>query len=243
MAAISPGLLREAQRLREYDRLMRAPWPHAMAFRWLMGPQAQYLTNSPLLRLPGNLKLDSSTRLLDLGCSRASLLRALDDQLRCDTPPVGLDFCRRALEVALADEDNPHRRAGFVQASASALPFRDGAFNLVTCGYVAKHLDDDALLALLVEVRRVLEPGGLALLWEFGPSGNPRLDAWNAAVIATAVREPRLRSVKTLTRFARDAGFDFVRDAALRPFLFPPIPRVSILVGRPPEGYRPVYTA
>jgi hypothetical protein len=51
------------------------------------------------------------------------------------------------------------------------------------------------------------------------------------------VHEPRLRSTSTLLRRAQAAGFDFARDAILRPFLLPPIPRASILVGRAPEGW------
>ena len=117
------------------------------------------------------------------------------------------------------------------------LPFRDGAFTLVTCGYVVKHLDDDAVRALFIEMHRVLAPGGLALVWEFGPTGHPVLDAWNAAVVSRGVRGPRLRSSDTLRRLATEAGFPFTRYANLRPFLVPPIPRASILIGRPPEGF------
>jgi hypothetical protein len=40
-----------------------------------------------------------------------------------------------------------------------------------------------------------------------------------------------------LRRLAEESGFTFTRDADLRPFLLPPIPRASILIGkRPDEG-------
>ena len=44
---------------------------------------------------------------------------------------------------------------------------------------------------------------------------------------------------------AEAGGFPFVTDANLRPFLFPPIPRASVLIGIPPEGYdgTPAYRA
>ena len=226
----------EAARQVEYERWLAGASPASFGFRWFMGP-GQWFANTPLMRLKANLKLDESTRMLDLGCGRGTVMRMLDDQIRSDTPPVGLDFSREALRLARGDESNPARHAGLVQGSAAALPFRDGAFNLVLCGHLVKHLDDVDLLGLLLEIRRVLEPGGLALMWEFGPTGNPRLDAWNARVLSTGVRHPRLRSTDTLKRFARDAGFPFVRDANLRPFLLPPIPRASILFGLPPEGF------
>ena len=225
-----------ATRHAEYERWLQGASPSAFGIRWFMGP-GQWLANAPLYRLPENLKLDASTRLLDIGCGRGTLLRALDDTLRCDVAPVGLDFSRAALRLAANDKRNPHRGAGLVEGSAISLPFRDGAFNLVLCGHLVKHLDDDDVRALLSEVHRVLEPGGLAVVWEFGPTGNPRLDAWNYRVLATGTSRLRLRSDATLKRFATEAGFPYVRHANLRPFLLPPIPRASVLLGRPPEGF------
>ncbi len=237
MSTPQPARSSEAARLVEYERWFAGSSPSSWGFRWFMGP-GQWFANTPVVRLKTNLKLDATARVLDLGCGRGAVMRMLDDQLQSDVPPVGLDFSRQALRLAARDETNPMRQAGLVQGSATALPFRDGAFNLVLCGHLVKHLDDTDLLGLMLEIRRVLEPGGLALIWEFGPTGNPRLDAWNARVISRGVRHPRLRSGATLKRIARDAGFPFVRDADLRPFLLPPIPRASILVGRPPEGFQ-----
>lgn len=206
-----------------------------------MGPQGHLLANGPLYRLPENLKLNRSTRLLDIGCGRGTLMRVLDDQVRFETSPVGVDLSDEMLAIARRDQAD----RGFVRATASSLPFADGTFNLVTCGYVVKHLEDDELWLLLAEVKRVLEPGGLALFWEFGPSGNAGLDRWNARFVGPADDRPRLRSTQTLMRYAEVSGFPFVTDAELRPFLFPPIPRASVLMGIPPEGYdgTPTYRA
>jgi len=226
----------QAARHEEYERWLRSSSPSAAAFRWFMGP-GQWAANTALYRLAEGLKLDSTTKLLDIGCGRGGLLRALDDQLGCDVPPVGLDFSRAMLGMAQRDETNPLRAARYVEASAVALPFRDATFSLVTCGYVVKHLTDDEVRALLMEIGRVLEPGGLAVIWEFGPTGNARLDAWNAGVVSRGVAQPRLRSSATLRRLATDVGFPFSRYADLRPFLLPPIPRASIIVGRPPEDF------
>jgi len=228
----------QAKRHGEYERWLRSGSPSAAVFRWFMGP-GQWAANTALYRVAESLKLTHTTRLLDIGCGRGAILRALDDQLQCDVPPVGLDFSRAALTLAQRDEHNPQRHAGLVEASAVTLPFRDGAFNLVTCGYVVKHLDDDGVRALFMEMQRVLEPGGLGLMWEFGPTGNATLDAWNARTIATGVGEPRLRSSATLRRLASESGMPFTRFADLRPFFLPPIPRASIIVGRPPEGFDP----
>jgi ubiquinone/menaquinone biosynthesis C-methylase UbiE len=119
------------------------------------------------------------------------------------------------------------------------LPFAHGAFDVVTCGYMMKHLTDDELQVFLGEVRRVLSPGGVALLWDYAPSGSARLDSWNRNLISAAVRDPHLRSTNTLLHAARAAGYELVRDARLRPFLFPPIPRASIFIGKAPAGWVP----
>jgi len=215
--------------------------PRAALFRWLMGPQGHLLANGPLYRLPENLKLGREARLLDVGCGRGTLLRVLDEQVRFEVPPVGIDLSQEMLSLARGDDAGRQ----FAQATASTLPFRDDSFTLVTCGYVVKHLDEVELRRFLDEIRRILEPGGLALIWEFGPSGNARLDRWNAHVLGPAGDDIRLRSTRTLTRHAEATGFPFVRDADLRPFLVPPIPRASVLIGVPPEDFdgQPAYRA
>jgi ubiquinone/menaquinone biosynthesis C-methylase UbiE len=220
-----------------YDRWFARATPRALLFRWLMSGPAQLLTNGPALRLPAELRLGSDTRVLDIGCGRGALLRAIDSQMQFTTTPVGVDRSRAALALGARDADEePCPR--LVQATATALPFRSDAFGFVTCGYLTKHLDDKSLHTVLTEIRRILEPGGLAVVWEFGPSGDQRLDAWNARVLSLIGTAPRLRSTASLRRMAASAGFEFARDANLRPFLVPPIARASVLLGRPPDGWR-----
>jgi SAM-dependent methyltransferase len=54
------------------------------------------------------------------------------------------------------------RSASFVAGDVQALPFRDGAFDVVTCRIAAHHFADVA--AAVREVRRVLRPGGSFLV-------------------------------------------------------------------------------
>jgi ubiquinone/menaquinone biosynthesis C-methylase UbiE len=53
-------------------------------------------------------------------------------------------------------------RPEFVVADLTALPFADGSFDGVTCGYVLEHLPDPA--DGLSELARVMRPGGRMLL-------------------------------------------------------------------------------
>jgi len=51
-----------------------------------------------------------------------------------------------------------------VQATAEAMPFADEAFDFLTMGFALRHVDD--LERAFIEYRRVLKPGGKALLLE-----------------------------------------------------------------------------
>lgn len=222
-------------RLREYERLLRGRGLAAAGLRWVLGPQGVFVMNGPLLRLPDELGMEQHLRVLDIGCGRASVLNFMDGRVHFDRQPVGLDFSRTVLRHAQRDTARAARRPALVQGSATSLPLASGAFDLALCGYLVKHLDDDGLRDLLDEIWRVLAPGGLALIWEFAPTGRRLLDAWNRRWLGRHIQTPRLRSGHTLLRFARDAGFPFAIEAGLRPFLLPPVPRASILFGRPPE--------
>jgi SAM-dependent methyltransferase len=225
----------EATRLIEYERWHSAFSPSALALRFAMSPAGAFLANAPVFQLKENLKLEPWMRVLDVGCGAGAALRILDERVRFERVPVGLDFSSSVLRRAHARraEGQPE----FVQGAATTLPFRDRAFDFVMSGYLAKHLDDDEVQRFAHEIRRVLAPGGLALIWDYAPTGNPRLDAWNEAVLSPGVKEPRLRSTRALMAIGELAGFEYIRPAKLRPFLLPPIPRASVLLGRPPEGW------
>jgi SAM-dependent methyltransferase len=227
----------EFQRGREYERWLRGRGVNSAFIRWAMTAPGQWAVNTPLMKLPENLALKREQRWLDVGCGRGALLRFVDQRVGFERTPVGVDFSPAALRLARRDARAAGHQLALACGTATALPFRDRTFDLVTCGYLVKHLTDEELDSFLAEVRRILAGGGLALLWEFAPSGSERLDGWNRMWLGANVHRPKLRSTATLLRRAQSAGFEFTRNAVLRPFLFPPMPRASILVGRAPEGW------
>jgi len=102
-----------------------------------------------------DLHLDGrSPRILDVGCGTGANLEMLAQFGRAEGVDVSADalaFCRaRGLsQVKLG--------------AAEQLPYPDASFDLVTALDVVEHLDDD--LGGLREMRRVLRPGGCALLF------------------------------------------------------------------------------
>jgi ubiquinone/menaquinone biosynthesis C-methylase UbiE len=163
-----------------------------------MGPQGHLLANGPLYRLPENLKLTPRTHLLDIGCGRGTPMRALDEQVGFEQPPAGLDLSPKMLALAQGDQQRDRAPRDLVWGPVTELPFADNSFTLATAGYVVMHLGTPELDCFFREVYRVLVPRGLPLIWEFGPTGNPRLDTWNAKVVTPAGERVRLRSTRTL---------------------------------------------
>ena len=93
-------------------------------------------------------------RILDCGCGTGSNL----EMLRPYGDAVGFDLTRIGTEFA---KSHGHRVA---QATISHIPFRSGTFDLVTSFDVFQVLPGAVEQAAILEMRRVLKPGGWMLL-------------------------------------------------------------------------------
>jgi len=97
---------------------------------------------------------DRRPRILDVGCGTGANLLMLSEYGEAEGVDISEDalaFCReRGLDKV---------RLG----AGEKLPYEDGTFDLVTAFDVVEHMNDD--LAGLREMRRVLRPGGRALLF------------------------------------------------------------------------------
>jgi ubiquinone/menaquinone biosynthesis C-methylase UbiE len=101
---------------------------------------------------------------------------------------VGLDVSAGMLEQARARaEEQGITNATFQQGAAEALPFADGAFDLVLCRIAPHHFLD--IGRFLAETARVLRPGGTFALSDTAvPDASPEAAAWQNRV--EAVRDP-----------------------------------------------------
>jgi SAM-dependent methyltransferase len=114
----------------------------------------------------------ASWRVLDVGCGMGD--RAVAVALAGSPAAVGVDtdpekiIWGRTLELSCGTG-----RASFVLGTGARLPFPDGSFDLVLLLDVIEHLDQP--LAVLADVRRVLVPGGKALV-----TFPPYLGPWGA---------------------------------------------------------------
>jgi demethylmenaquinone methyltransferase / 2-methoxy-6-polyprenyl-1,4-benzoquinol methylase len=109
---------------------------------------------------------DEPARVLDVATGTADLALMLK-RARPEAEVIGVDFA----EAMLAVGRDKVRRAGvdllLLHGDALALPFEDASFDALTVAYGLRNFAD--VDAGLREMRRVLRPGGRAVVLEFPP--------------------------------------------------------------------------
>ncbi|HEY9405190.1 MAG TPA: class I SAM-dependent methyltransferase [Pyrinomonadaceae bacterium] len=152
-----------------------------------------------------NLQGRRQPRILDVGCGTGANLEMLAQFGQTEGVDVSADalaFCRaRGLDQVKL-------------GAAEQLPYAEASFDLVTALDVVEHLDDD--LGGLSEMRRVLRPGGRALL--FVPAF-----MWLWGVQDDVSHHRRRYTLPQLTERVRGAGFAVERATYANVTFFAPI--------------------
>lgn len=143
-------------------------------------------------------------RVLDVGCGTGGVLLSLAG----DAAVVGID--REALALRFCREKGLRE---VVRGSATALPFAGGSFDACVSFDVLEHVDDEQLL--LGELRRVLRPGGRALI------SVPAFRALWSQHDETLEHRRRYRRSELVAQ-VRQAGFRVDWSSYTNFFVFPP---------------------
>ncbi|MDQ5872882.1 MAG: bifunctional demethylmenaquinone methyltransferase/2-methoxy-6-polyprenyl-1,4-benzoquinol methylase UbiE [Acidobacteriota bacterium] len=130
------------------------------------GMHRRWKRNAVRLALHG---LPRPARVLDLCCGTGDMCFFAAEMGAA--PVVGADFTLPMLAVARRRAASGPRRPDFVGADALRLPFADGIFDAITVGYGLRNVAEPR--AALGEMRRVLAPGGRAVVLDFGKPDNP----------------------------------------------------------------------
>ena len=122
-------------------------------------------------------------RVLDLCCGSGDLCFLAEG--RGAQSVIGVDFTLPMLAVARRRAAAGARRIRFVQADALALPFADASFDVVTISYGLRNIAD--IGRALAEMRRVLAPGGRAVVLDFGKPDNAAAGALYRGLLRTTM--------------------------------------------------------
>jgi demethylmenaquinone methyltransferase / 2-methoxy-6-polyprenyl-1,4-benzoquinol methylase len=104
---------------------------------------------------------------LDVCCGTADL--ALE--LSRSAPTVGVVFCHSMLVIGNEKVARSSRPVSLLEGDALNLPFTDESFDAVTCAFGLRNLAD--IREGLVELHRVLKPGGRVAILEFSQPALP----------------------------------------------------------------------
>ncbi len=100
----------------------------------------------------------SGKAVLDLGCAGGFMAEAIDDR---GATVTGIDPAADAVAAADAHAKDAGRTIRYDVGVGEALPYPDASFDIVVCVDVLEHVSD--LPRVLVEIARVLRPGGVFL--------------------------------------------------------------------------------
>jgi ubiquinone/menaquinone biosynthesis C-methylase UbiE len=116
-----------------------------------------------------------------------------------------LDVSRKSLAVGAARHG---ATAEFRHFDGARIPCADDSFAVALASCVFHHIEHAEHVALLAEIRRVLEPGGRLFVFEHNPLNPLTRHAVNTCAFD---EHARLMPAWTMRRRMRDAGFQQVR--------------------------------
>lgn len=109
-----------------------------------------------------------------------------------------------------------------LQVDIQALPFADGAFDLVLCSHVLEHIRDDRLA--MRELRRVCSPGGSVLIMV--PQSDATKTREDLSELSPEIRKERFGEIDHLREYGQDLG-ELLTSAGFTVVTFEPADSIS----------------
>ncbi len=198
---------------------VRARWASTLPGRFLNTQAAMAAITPRTERIIALLGLARGRRYVDLGCGTAAYAHLLARRAGLEEAPLTLD---------IATGHGPLDALAWPEH----LPLRDESVDCLTSLYFIHRFDDDVVHALGGEISRVLAPGGTALLLDIGPVRNERIERIHRWLLSPGCAEVDLRGWGRLAALFTECGFDAIDLVNVGPFVFPPVPRIGVLLRR-----------
>jgi SAM-dependent methyltransferase len=167
----------------------------------------------PLARLfLASIPLRAGERVLDVACGTGVVARRAAPRVAPSGKVVGLDVNEGMLAVARAHAPEDGVPIEWKQGDATALPFADGAFDVVLCQQGLQFFPDKS--RALREMHRVLVPGGILALNVWGKASRynvalaEALASYHDVNVANRSLAPfALADFQAVRTLVMDAGF------------------------------------
>ncbi len=187
----------------------------ALRFRWLTPAYdvvVRLTTREKVFkhRLLDQASLQPGAQVLDLGCGTGTLALWAKHR-QPETTVTGLDGDPQILAIAQKKASRSGLTIGFRHGLSDRLPFPDQTFDCVLSSLFFHHLQPAQKIASLLEVRRVLRPGGAVHIADWGrPTGALSRGLFYVVQLLDGFSNTQDHVAGRFPMLMKEAGFDGV---------------------------------
>jgi len=154
--------------------------------------------------------LKPGEKALDVGCGTGGVTIPAKQRVGKAGEASGIDPAPEMIALARQKASRAGLEIDFRVGVIESLPFPDGIFDAVTSSLMMHHLPEHLQVKGLVEIRRVLKPGGRILIADMMRPSNSTIKRFFTLLIQHG--HGMKFGIEDLLRYIREAGFDDVKQ-------------------------------